>query len=300
VSAFRLVLPLLTLLGLFVAWQSGHRWIAFAALGLLIAGVGAVPPIVRRKLELFDKQAMKLLATGKAAQVEALSRSNILLEMLGPQGCMDGKVGLAMLETGRYGDAASRLASALRYARGPAVLPLQVGLCKAYLLINDPSRSEAVCGEILRSGFSLPEVLAVRAVSAFLLGKHEAAKDHCTAARSLSHNADVALMLDLLDIELSLSRGLERELAQGMDSAKPFLAAWIHLLRGKLRQRRGKAGEAASSFRKALELDKAGFVGAQARRLLEIPEPAPAGNLPIEEPHKDRRDPMVARKKKRR
>jgi tetratricopeptide (TPR) repeat protein len=207
---------------------------------------------------------------------------------------MDGKVGLAMLETGKYAKAVWRLSSGLECSKGAAALPLQIGLCKAYLLTNEPSKAEALAADIVRVGLSLPEILAVRGVAAFLLGKHEQAEQYVRQARTLSHSRDVALMLELLDIELALVRGEKVDLPSGADSAQPFLAAWIHLVRGKLRQARGKEAEARASYHRALELDKVGFVGASARHLLSLAPSDEGPKVPTN------RDPAVERKKKRR
>lgn len=293
-SAGRIALPLLSLVAMFIAWQSGHRWAAFVLFGLILMAIVTIPRIVRRKLEIFDKQAMRLLATGRSGEVEALAKSNVFLAMFGARGCLDGKVGLAMLETGRYAQAAWRLSSALPCASGPAILPLKAGLCKAYLLTNQPAHAEAQAAALSNTGVALPEVQAVRAVAAFLLGKHDVAGDHAKGARTLSHSADVGLMLDLLDIELALARGREMELAQGADSSQPYLRAWIHLVRGKLRHLKGKTAQAQASFAKAAELDKGGFVGAAARRMLERPAEAEANPVGTAG-----RDPLVARKKRR-
>lgn len=285
---------MVSFLALLFGVRLGHPWMGLAVFVLLFVSALIVPKLARRKLELFDKQAMKLLAAGKAAQVEELAKANLLLAMLGPRGCMDGKLGLAMLETGRYAQAVWRLSSGLESTQGPGALPLRIGLCKAYLLTNEPLRAEALAADIDRIGLSLPEVLAVRAVAGLVLGKHELAEQYSRQARTLSHSRDVALMLDLLDIELGLARGAQVELPSEADSAQPFLAAWIHLVRGKLRQARGKEAEARTSYRKALELDKVGFVGASARHLLDLASSEGGTKGPAQ------RDPAVERKKKRR
>ena len=92
-------------------------------------------------------------------------------------------------------------------------------------------------------------------------------------AATQSASGDIDLMLKLTQIELNLSHGRKPdELDNDADSTQPFLRAWIHLVRGQLRENRGKTKDAMASYAQAIKIgkDERCWFADMARKRLEL------------------------------
>jgi hypothetical protein len=100
-------------------------------------------------------------------------------------------------------------------------------------------------------------------------------------------------MIDLARIEMNLLTGRKPgDLPENADSPQRFVRAWIHVVRGLLREHRGDEEGAKKSYSKAIKGDShQGFVSATARRYLD-PKKQPVRDQPD-------RDPAVERKKRK-
>ena len=85
------------------------------------------------------------------------------------------------------------------------------------------------------------------------------------------------------------------EIPEAADSSHRFLRAWIHLVRGLLREHRGDAEKAKKSFIKAWELLPDSFVSALAETRLDAHDKSDDAASQA-----DGMDPAIRRKRKKR
>jgi tetratricopeptide (TPR) repeat protein len=230
-----------------------------------------IPRLVASKTAWFHKEALKLLSTGRASEIPGLVRRRIVLQLFGPRGPLDAKLGLAHAALGDYARAGPCFERAIPWASSEEKVALQIGLTKALFVNGELARAEAEGRVVLDRGTRLPELLVVVARSRVGLGKNDdMTKNLLDEAERLSPNSDVKLMIELTRIESALATGrTPRQMPPNADSSQRFLRAWIQMVRGKLREYRQDAETAAASYSGALQTGGCGFVLAEARKHLE-------------------------------
>ncbi|MBN2527460.1 MAG: tetratricopeptide repeat protein [Deltaproteobacteria bacterium] len=252
------VAQLVTIGLLFVFWRLGQKWVIVPAAALLVFLLVFLPKVIGKLEERFHKKALLLLATGKAADVTSLASRQVLLSLFGASAPIDAKLGLALSQLGRFEEAIDCLGNAIPYAPQSELPALQTAHVKALLVTGDTARAEAEGRQMLKEGVRLPEVMVLVARARLGLGK--GGPDTLALleeAAAHSSGGDVALMLRLTKIETQLAYGKKpEELKSDADSSQPFLRAWLHLVRGKLREHRGKIDDALTSYAKAVKEGK--------------------------------------------
>jgi len=248
-----LIVPFASLAALLAAWRLGLKWLMPPIIALLVVYYVVLPRLVRAREERFHKQALRLLAAGKAAAVPELARRQILLQLFGTSGPIDAILGLAYAQNERWASAASHLAPALASATGPDRATLSANLTKALFATGDLGRARDTGMELIETGLKLPETLVL--VARAFVG-HGTVNDLVTSlldeAESLSPSGDVRTMIELTRIEACLATGLKvPPLDDNVDSGQRFVRAWIHFVRGRLREHRGDLDAAAASYGKA-------------------------------------------------
>ncbi|MCK9463286.1 MAG: hypothetical protein M0R80_27010 [Proteobacteria bacterium] len=248
-----LAVPFASLVAMFVAWQLGVRWLMFPIGALLIVYYAVLPRLVRAREASFHKQALRLLATGKAAAVPELARRQLLLQLFGASGPIDAILGLAYAQSERWPQAAAHLEPAIAAAAGADALVLRANLTKALFAAGELDRARDEGLDLVEAGFRLPETLVLVARALVGLGR---ADDRVGAlldeAESLSPSEDVLTMIELVHIEAQLLTGRKvAGLSDNADSGQRFVRAWIHYVRGRLREHRGDLDGAAASYGKA-------------------------------------------------
>lgn len=255
ISAGSIIAPVITLALLFVFWRLGQKWVAIPAVVFLLFFYLAIPRIIRSREARFHKQALKLLATGKAADVPALARKQILLQLFASSAPIDAKLGLAYSQTGEHLAAVSHLRNALEAAPRTEKPALQAALAKGLLVTGDPARAEAEARHLVEREARLPETIAILARARVGLGRIDReTMEYLEEARRTAPNDDVRLMTDLTEIEAALATGKKaKPIPEGADSETRFMRVWIHLVRGKLRESRGDADAARESYARAVK-----------------------------------------------
>jgi hypothetical protein len=299
-TAGKIIAPLVTVGILIVFWRLDQKWIIAPAAVFLLFYYLLLPRMVRSRARRFHRDALRLLALGKAAEVPALAKKNLLLQLFGPSAPIDAKLGLAFAQTGDWYAAVNHLDNAVDDAPPSERPALRSALVKALFVTGDPARAEAEAVAMLNTGTRLPETLTIAARARVGLKKI----DDLTAklldeAEGLDPPDDVQLMIDLTRIEAALATGRKAgDLPEGADSSQRFVRVWIHLVRGKLREQRGSAEGAVESYARAVKEGRpercwfADLAHEGIERLghsLEAPPPSDAG-----------RDPAVKRKRKKR
>ena len=227
-----------------------------------------------------------------------MARRELLLQLFAPGGALDAKLALAYAETGEHGRAIGHFQRALEIAPPTERPALETGLVKCYFVTGDLAKADSRGTTLLDRMTRLPELLVIVARSRMGRGKQD---DRTRAlldeAERLSPNDDVSLMLTLSRIELSLATGRKAPaLPEGADSKLAFVRAWIHLVRGLLRAKRGDDEKALRSFEKADAAAPTTFAAAAARERLATAsvtateEGQPPGEL----------DPQMRRKRRKR
>lgn len=300
-TAGKIVAPLVTVALLIVFWRLDQKWIIAPAAVFLLFYYLLLPRLVRARARRFHHDALRLLALGKATEVPALARRNLLLQLFGPGAPIDAKLGLAYAQTGDWAAAATHLDNAVDDAPPSERPALRAALVKALLVTGDPARAEAEAVALLDSGMRLSETLALAARARVGLKKvdDETARLLDEAGR-LDPPADVRLMIALTRIEAALATGRKADdLPEGADSEQRFVRVWVHLVRGKLREQRGNREGAVESFARAVKEGMpercwfADLAHAELERLGHSLEAPPAGTP-------GGRDPAVERKRKKR
>ena len=307
------VAQLVTIGLLFVFWRLGQKWVVVPAAAILIFLFFFLPRAIARMEQRFHKKALMMLATGKAADIPAFASRQVLLSLFGASAPVDAKLGLALTQLGRFEEAIDCLAHAIPFAPAGELPALQVAYIKSLLVTGDAARAEAEGRAILRQGgVRLPEILILTVRARLGLGKTgPETAELLEEAEAQSAGGDVELMRRLTRIEYRLAHGRKPgELDADADSAQLFLRVWIHLVRGKLREHRGKHKEAMASYAKAAKIgneDRCWFAD-MARHRFEVlssksEATAPGDNtqdtpevVPVEETALD----DVARRKRRR
>jgi tetratricopeptide (TPR) repeat protein len=257
-TAGKVVAPLVTVALLIVFWRLNQKWIIAPAAVFLLFYYLFLPRLVRARARRFHRDALRLLTSGKAAEVPGLAKRNLLLQLFGPSAPIDAKLGLAYAQLGEWASALPCLDNATPDAP-PAEKPaLRSALIKALVATGDPARAEAEALALVQSGTRLPETLALAARARIGLGK----VDHRTTAlldeaASLDPPDDVRLMIDLTRIEAGLATGRKTDdIPEGADSEQRLLRVWIQLVRGRLREKRGNAEGAVESYARAVKEGK--------------------------------------------
>jgi tetratricopeptide (TPR) repeat protein len=257
-SAGKIVAPIVTVALLVIFWRLNQKWIIAPAAVFLLVYYLLLPKLIRSRARRFHRQALKLLATGQAAEVPALAKRNLLLQLFGPSAPIDAKLGLAYAQLGDWAAAVPCLDNAAPDAPSSERPALRASLIKALLITGDPARAEAEAVALLKTGVRLAETLVLAARARVGLGK----VDDRTAklldeAERLDPPDDVALMIELTRIEAALKTGRKAaDVPDGADSEQRFLRVWIHLVRGLLREQRGNAEGAVESFARAVREGK--------------------------------------------
>ncbi|MBN2716279.1 MAG: hypothetical protein JXX14_10520 [Deltaproteobacteria bacterium] len=254
-----LVAQLVTIGLLFIFWRLGQKWVVIPAAAILIFLFFFLPKAIGKLEQRFHKKALMMLSTGKAADVPPYAARQVLLSLFGASAPVDAKLGLALVQLGRFDEAVDCLAHAIPFAPTAELPGLQSAYVKSLLITGDAARAEAEGRSILKNGsVRLPEVLILTARARLGLEKTgpetaallEEAESHVTSG-------DVELMRLLTQIEFQLvHRRKPSDLPNDADSTQPFMRVWIHLVRGKLREHRGKIKEALASYSKAVQQGK--------------------------------------------
>jgi len=298
------VAPLVTLGLLILFWRLGRKWLAIP---VVVAGVLfylLIPRLVRARLSRFHKRALLLISSGRAAEVPALARRSLLLQLFAPSAPIDAKIGLALAQIGAYSRATPHLENALTAAAAAERPALQAALVKALFVAGDPARAETEGLELLDSGPRLPEVLAIVARSRVGLSRlDDRTRALLDEAERAATSDDIRLMAALTRIEIALATGGgPAEIPAGADSSQAFLRVWIHLVRGRLREHRGDTKGAVESYARAAREEAGQFCwfSAQAHerlgQLASTLEPALSGSGAPD----TGLDPSMRRKRKRR
>jgi tetratricopeptide (TPR) repeat protein len=258
ISTGGIIAPLITLALLIVFWRLGQKWIVAPVIVFLLFFYLLLPWIVRGKAKAFHREALQLLATGKSAAVPDLAKKQLILQLFGPTGPIDAKLGLAYSQIGDHEQAQHCHHTAIPGAPASPRPALQAALTKALFVNGDLARAEAEGRTLLRSGLELPEIMVLVARSRVGLNKVDADTfDYLDKAESSSPSGDVQLMIDLTRIEAALATGRKpRDVPDGADSTQRFIRTWIHLVRGLLREKRGDPRAAARSYAKAVREGK--------------------------------------------
>ena len=104
-------------------------------------------------------------------------------------------------------------------------------------------------------------------------------------------------MITLTRIEMALISGRKPgDLPEKADSASKLMRAWIHLVRGQIREHRGDREKAIQSFQKASEILALSFVSKLADSRIEALTSKGTDAKKAEKAV----DPVIRRKKKRR
>jgi tetratricopeptide (TPR) repeat protein len=292
------VIPLMTLGLLAVFWRYNLKWMTLPVIAFLIFYYAILPKIVRSQVEKFHRKAIMLLTTGKAKEVPELVKQSIWLQLFAPSGSIDAKLGLAYVQCDAYDLALACFENAIPSAPTAEQPALQTGLVKALLVTGDLARAEAEGRAILDKVTRLPEVLALVARARVGLGKiDDETNKLLDEAAELSRTDDISLMISLTKIEIAIATGRKSgALPEGADSKQLFLRAWIHLVRGLLRYKKGDEDKAKTSFEKATRLLPSSFVSAVADKYFNKIENTESH----EEVATPGRIPAVRRKRKRR
>ena len=258
ISTGGIISPLIILALLIVFWRLGQKWIVAPVIVFLLFYYLVLPKIVRSKAKKFHREALQLLATGKSAAVPDLAKKQLLLQLFGPTGPIDAKLGLAYSQIGDHEQAVNCLLNALPGAPESERPALQAALTKALFVSGDLARAQAEGRALLRSGLELPEIMVLVARSRVGLNKVDTDTfDYLDRAESSSPSDDVQLMIDLTRIEAALATGRKpRDVPDGADSTQQFMRVWIHLVRGFLREKRGDPEAATRSYAKAVREGK--------------------------------------------
>jgi tetratricopeptide (TPR) repeat protein len=292
------IVPLFSLGLLFVFWRMGLKWMTAPILLFLALFYFVLPALIRSRLERFNREALKLLTTGKASEIPTLVRKNIILQLFGPREPIDAKLALAYAISGDYHRALPCYENAIRDASVHEKPALQAGLVKALFVTGDLARAEAEGRAMTDRVARLPETLAIMARARIGLNKlDDTTRSLLDEAEKISPNADVTLMTSLSRIELALASGRKPpQLPDSADSDQRFIRAWVQLVRGLLREKRGATENALKSFSKASSMAKDSFISAVAKNHLDTNDSDTTDAVSNSGGH----DPAVRRKKKKR
>ncbi len=292
----QLVVLLATAAALIICWRLDMKWIAVAAVAVAAVYLIAFPRFVAGRARAFDREAMTLLTSGKPDTLVALAERQSLLRLFGPSGLLESKQALATAALSRYAEAIPLFEAAIASVPSKESIPLRIGLAKSLMVTGELGPAAKQAKAVLDRGTRLPEVLLVAARSRIGLGRADDETEKLLEeAKNLSPGSDVSLMLELSKIEAAMKQGRKvPTIREGADAEEPFIRSWVALVRGMLRQRRGDAEGAASSFHKAVKTCPEGFAAAEALKHLEA-----SGDAQKITSTKGEMDSVVRRKKRK-
>ncbi|MBN2803508.1 MAG: hypothetical protein JXR91_10460 [Deltaproteobacteria bacterium] len=239
---------------LFLFWQMGQKWVVVPASIILIFLLFFMPKIVARSEIRFHKKALKLLSTGKAAEVLGLARKQIILSVFGDSAPVDAKMGLAYAQIGNFYEASQYLENAIASAPQSELIVLKTAYIKSLFVTGEPAKAEKESKSIMDSfGIRLPEILIIRARARLASGRRdEETKGFLDEAAQMSMSKDEELMLKLTQIEFNMSIGKKAEdVPFDADSTQLFLRVWKNMVLGIQRERKGDIEKALSAYVKA-------------------------------------------------
>jgi hypothetical protein len=248
-----LIVPVVSLAAMLAALRLGLKWLMIPIAALLFVYYVVLPRLVRTREARFHKQALRLLATGKAEAVPELARRQIVLQLFGTSGPIDAILGLSYAHTERWASAASHLEPAIAATTGPDQVTLRANFTKALFATGALDRAKDEGMRLIEAGLKLPETLVLVARAFVGLGRvNELVGSLLDEAESLSPSDDVRTMIELTRVEASLATGRRLPpLSENADSGQRFVRAWIHFVRGRLREHRGEVDGAAASYGRA-------------------------------------------------
>jgi tetratricopeptide (TPR) repeat protein len=296
--------PLVTLGLLIVFWRLGQKWLAIPVVAAAALFILLLPRLVRSRLARFHKRSLLLISSGRAAEVPDLARRDLVLQLFGPAAPIDAKIGLALSQTGEHARALAHLEQALPQAPPNERPALHAALVKALFVGGDPARAEAEGLALLDAGFRFPEVLvAVARARVGLSRLDDRTLSLLDEAERSAPGGDVPLMAALTRLEIALATGRKHgDLPPGADSGQRFLRAWVHLVRGRLREDRGDTEAAAESYGKAIREsgDRPCWFALLAHERLERIAGEAATADHSQGPESVSEDPVLKRKRKKR
>ena len=249
----KIVVPVVTVGILFALWRLGYKWAALPVVLFVLFYFLVLPGMVRKRTERFNRKALSLLTTGKAAALPGLVRRSVFLQLFGPRGPLDAKLALAYVQCEAYHNAVPCFESGMSTAPLTERVALQSGLVKALFATGDLGRAESEARSIVDNYTRLPELLAIMARARIGLGKtDDTTRLLLDEAAALSPSSDVNLMIELSRIEMALASGRKAPaFPEQADSGTKLIRSWIHAVRGMLRESRGDSERALESFQKA-------------------------------------------------
>ncbi len=264
-----LISPLCFLL-IYFLWKHNLTLWTIPVAAFLVFYYAMVPGMARAAARRFNRQAVLLLTRGRAAEVQALVRNSFFFRLTAPLGLIDAKLALAYLAMEEYEAALTCFDRALPYADPSERPTLMVGRVKALFATGDFKKAEIEGENITDRIAKLPELLVMVARSRIGQGRNDdAAKYLLDEAETLSPTEDVRLMIALSRIESALLGGRKvPPLPDDADSNRKIVRAWIHLVRGLLREKKGDLKKAAQSFEKASSELPGSFIAAEAQKNL--------------------------------
>lgn len=270
----RILPPLLSLGLLFVFWRLNLKVMAVPIMLFVTFYYFVLPGMVRKKKEKFHRDALLLLTSGRAREVPALVRKNLLLQLTNQKAVIDAKLALAYVQLDQFGKAISGFERAIPEAPPTERLALEIGLVKALFATGEMARVRGVGNRVLEQTEGISELLVMVARARLALGEtDEETRSLLARAEKLPGSADVDLMISLTRIELALKRNTKPpEIPEAADSKQAFLRAWLHFVRGSLQKKRGDIEKSNRSFTFASKQRGAGYFGDLAR--MELGEKA--------------------------
>ncbi len=270
----RFVLPLVSVGVLIFLWRYNLKWGTIPVIVFVLVYYWMIPKLQRVLTARFNRKALLMLTGGKAVEVPRLVRRSFFFSLIAPRGVIDAKLALAYLECEQFPEALRCFEASVPYANAAERPALLHGLSKALFATGDFAKAELEAKEMVRNITKLPELLVIAARSRVGLGKvDDETRRLLEEAASLSAGDDVRLMVKLTTIEAALAAGRKPpELPDTADSSRKLLRAWIHLVRGLLRESRGDAEKARQSFEKARTILPNTFVSGQASARLDALE----------------------------
>jgi tetratricopeptide (TPR) repeat protein len=270
ITFLKIIISPICLVLIYLLWKHNYTLGAVPIIGFLIFYYTMLPGIARTAARQFNRQSILLLTRGRAAEVPALVKKSFFFRLTAPIGLIDSKLALAYLALEQYEAALACFEKALPYADVAERPTLMLGWVKSLFATGDLRRAEAEGQNIIDRFTKLPELLAIVARSRLGLGKNDdGTKRMLDEAETLSPGDDVRLMIELTRIESAAAAGRKiPSLDDDADSNRKLVRAWIHLVRGILREKKGDLKKARQSFEKAKTEMPCGFVASEAEHRL--------------------------------
>ncbi|MCK9522459.1 MAG: hypothetical protein M0R76_05350 [Proteobacteria bacterium] len=254
ISPLHIVIQLIALGGLIAAWNAGQIAIAACCALLIVFTIAVLPRLIRRAEMRFQKQAILWLTSGRAEDVIALARRQILLQLFGATAPVDARMGLALCELERFAEAIPSLENALPRAPQTEAPALIAALTRARFVTGDPIGAEKAGRTLLdKYGVHIGETALLTARARIAQNKRDnITENYIKMAEQHSRSKDEVLMCSLVRIEWELlNNRLKTELPADADSRKRFVQVWVHYIRGRIREHRGQTDEALKVYARA-------------------------------------------------